>query len=216
VRHFYEHTAAYRMDVWAKSSFPANIGLWLLVTTISRKVNQLNFPLHVLETAKGMDSEIVLLRDAAGAVRYAGWYRQLVDTGRVIYTGFYMVTHTPHRGTPAVKVVFPMPHGNATVILRPQLDREGNFELSSDGTAFGDVGFYRINARPDGLLQVWRVRTLKEHFKVYVDAAGVLRCDHQVRFLGMQVLHLHYRIELMKTAEAAESRGAVADLLAHP
>ena len=41
---------------------PGKIGLWLLVTTISRKVNQLNFPLHALATAKGIDSEIVLLR----------------------------------------------------------------------------------------------------------------------------------------------------------
>ena len=119
--------------------------------------------MRILETAKGMDSKIVLLRDAAGAVRYAGWYRKLVDTGRVIYTGFYMVGHTPHGEKPAVKVVFPMPHGNATVILRPSLDRNGEFELSSAGQAFGDVGFY-----------------------------------HQVRFLGMPVLHLHYRIEAAK------------------
>jgi len=195
VRHFYEHTARYRMDVWAASSFPANIGLWLLVTTISRKVNQLNFPLHVLDTAKGMDSEIVLLRDRAGAVRYSGWYRKLADTGRVIYTGFYLVAHPPHDGRPAVKVVFPMPHGNATVILRPRLSADGSFELSSDGQAFGDVGFYRVNEIGAGRLRVWRIRTLKEHFRVYVDASDTLRCDHQVRFLGLQVLHLHYRIE---------------------
>ncbi len=196
VRHFYEHTARYRMDVWAESWFPASVGLWLLVTTISRKVNQLNFPLRVLETAKGMDSEIVLLRDSAGALRYSGWYRRLVDTGRVIYTGFYLTTHPPHRGRPAVKVVFPMPHGNATVILAPRLNAAGEFELSSDGQAFGDVGFYRIDVPAPGKLRVWRVRTLKEHFRVYVDDADVLRCDHRVRFLGLQVLHLHYRIEL--------------------
>jgi len=199
VRHFYEHTARYRMDVWAEAAFPANIALWLLVTTISRKVNQLNFPLRVLETAKGMDSEIVLLRDLQGGVRYAGWYRRLVDTGRVIYTGFYMVNRTPVGDRPAVKVVFPMPHGNATVILRPRLSSAGEFELSSDGQAFGDVGFYRLDEKPDGSLRVWRIRSLKEHFRVYVDAADTLRCDHQVRFLGMQVLHLHYRIEAIAT-----------------
>jgi len=195
VRHFYEHTARYRMDVWAAAAFPANIALWLLVTTISRKVNQLNFPLRVLESAKGMDSEIVLLRDQLGGVRYAGWYRRLVDTGRVIYTGFYLVDRTPSDDRPAVKVVFPMPHGNATVILRPRLNAAGEFELSSDGHAFGDVGFYRIDEQADGSLRVWHIRTLKEHFRVYVDAAGTLRCDHEVRFLGMRVLHLHYRIE---------------------
>jgi hypothetical protein len=195
VRHFYEHTAGYRMDVWAESAFPANIGLWLLVTTISRKVNQLNFPLRVLETAKGMASEIVLLKDSAGHVHYSGWYRKLVESGRVIYTGFYMLGRAPFRDEPAVKVVFPMPQGNATVILRPELTKSGDFELSSDGAAFGDVGFYRVQRRDGERLRVWRVRTLKEHFRVYVDDTGTLRCDHRVNFLGLRVLHLHYRIE---------------------
>jgi hypothetical protein len=195
VRHFYEHTARYRMDVWAEAAFPANIALWLLVTTISRKVNQLNFPLRLLETARGMDSEIVLLRDELGSVRYAGWYRKLVDTGRAIYTGFYMVTRTPIADRAAVKVVFPMPHGNATVILRPRLGENSEFELSSAGRCFGDVGFYRVDRRPDGRLRVWHIRSLKEHFRVYVDAADTLRCDHQVHFLGLRVLRLHYRIE---------------------
>jgi hypothetical protein len=195
VRHFYEHTAGYRMDVWAEAPFPASIALWLLVTTISRQVNQLNFPLRVLETAKGMDSEIVLLRDKLGGVRYAGWYRKLVDTGRVIYTGFYMVHRTPIGDRPAVKVVFPMPHGNATVLLRPRLSATDEFELSSEGQAFGDAGFYRIDRKRDGSLRVWRIRTLREHFRVYVDAADTLRCDHLVRFLGLSMLRLHYRIE---------------------
>ena len=39
------------------------------------------------------------------------------------------------------------------------------------------------------------LRTLKERFRVYVDDQGTLRCDHTVRFLGLPVLHLHYRIE---------------------
>lgn len=72
VRHFYEHTAAYRMDVWSDTFFPGNIGLWLLVTTISRKVDQLNFPTHALAAAKGIDSEIVHLKSTDGRVRYAG------------------------------------------------------------------------------------------------------------------------------------------------
>jgi len=195
IRHFYEHTARYRMDVWAETAFPANLALFLLVTTISRKVNQLNFPLRMLETAKGMASEIVLLRDSRGHIRYAGWYRRLIETGRAIYTGFYLVGRTPIDDRPAVKVVFPMPHGNATVILRPRSSASGDFELTSDGRAFGDVGFYRLDRKPDGTLRVWHVRSLKEHFRLYVDAAGTLRCDHRIRFVGMPVLHLHYRIE---------------------
>jgi len=201
VRHFYEHTAAYRMDVWSDTFFPGKIGLWLLVTTISRKVNQLNFPLHALATAKGIDSEIVLLKDHKGAVRYAGWYRRLMDMGRTLYTGFYMTERVPHCDNPCVKVVFPMPNGNATVILRPSIEEKGHLRLSSKGARFGDAGFYRLHNLGEDRLLVWRVSTLHEEFRVYVDDANVLRCDHSVRFLGMPVLHLHYRIE--RTGEAS-------------
>jgi hypothetical protein len=195
VRDFYEHTAEFRMDVWAETRFPMNLGLWLLVTTISRKVNQLNFPLRALDTARGMDSEIVLLREPAGRVRYAGWYRRLADSGRVIYTGFYMTERVPHCARPCVKVVFPMPEGNATVVLRPSVDERGEFRLSSEGERFGDAGFYRVQRGSDGRVRVWRIASLKEFFRVYVDSAGTLRCDHNVRFWGLPVLNLHYRIE---------------------
>jgi hypothetical protein len=200
VRDFYEHTAQYRMDVWAESSFPASIGLWLLVTTISRKVNQLNFPLGALETARGMESEIVLLREPEGRVRYAGWYRKLSSSGLVIYTGFYMTERVPECLRPCVKVVFPMPEGNATVVLRPSLDARGNLELSSDGRRFGDAGFYRVQRGSGRNIWVWRVTSLKEFFRVYVDDEGTLRCDHAVRFLGLPVLALHYRIERKRPA----------------
>src|SRR5262249_35159480 len=45
VREFYERTSEFSMDVWSQTYLPASIGLTLLVTTISRQVNQLNFPL---------------------------------------------------------------------------------------------------------------------------------------------------------------------------
>ena len=88
-----------------------------------------------------------------------------------------------------------MPQGNATVILRPSIDADGALELSSEGAAFGDVGFYRVQRRDAERLRVWRIRSLKEFFRVYVDESGTLRCDHRVRFLGLPVLRLHYRIE---------------------
>jgi len=202
IRHFYEQTAAYRMDVWSDSFFPGKIGLWLLVTTISRKVDQLNFPLHALATAKGVDSEVVLLKNRDGSVRYAGWSRRLIEPNRTIYTGFYMTEHAPQCNNPCVKVVFPMPNGNATVILRPSVEEHGHLRLSSAGARFGDAGFYRIHHLDNDRILVWRVSTLREQFRVYVDDAGVLRCDHSVRFLGMPILHLHYRIE--RAREAAD------------
>jgi hypothetical protein len=127
-------------------------------------------------------------------VRYTGWFRSIAESHAVLYTGFYMTEHSPGEGRPCVKVVFPMPRGNATVMLRPEADG-GALILDSSGRAFGDAGFYRVQARGGGeRLQVWHIRTLKEHFRVYVDDAGTLRCDHRVRFLGMPVLSLHYKM----------------------
>jgi hypothetical protein len=59
VREFYERTTNFAMDVWSQTYFPAKLVLWLLVKTISRQVNQLNFPLSPLDTARGINSEII-------------------------------------------------------------------------------------------------------------------------------------------------------------
>lgn len=193
IRAFYEQTHAYRLDSWATTYFPARLALWLLVTTISRRVEQLNFPLDGLETAQGMTSEIALFRDAAGALKYTGWLRTLQSSGNVVYTGFYLTERPPRAAGRYVKVVFPMPAGNATVFLRPENDAADGLRLVSDGGGFGDAGFYRVQ-RARGGLRVWYIRSLKEHFRLYVDAAGEVRCDHRVRFLGLPVLTLHYRM----------------------
>jgi hypothetical protein len=193
IRDFYQRTHAFRLDTWATTYFPARVALWLLVTTISRRVEQLNFPLDGLETAHGMTSEIALMHDTGGALRYTGWLRKLQRTGNVIYSGFYMTTTPPLLGGACVKVVFPMPNGNATVLLRPDHDGESGLRLESAGRAFGDVGFYRVQREGTGL-RVWRIASLHESFRLYVDAEDSVRCEHEVTFLGLRVLTLHYRI----------------------
>lgn len=194
VRELYEHTTRFAMDVWSKTYFPTNVGLFLLVTTISRQVDQLNFPLSPLDTALGMSSEVISLRKPDGTVKYTGWFRTLGTEARVLYTGFYMVESTPNEPCPCVKVVFPMPHGNATVLLRAGINSDGSLTLDSSGRKFGDAGFYRVDARGTDRARIWHIKSLKEYFHVYVDDRGVLRCDHTVRFLGMPVLKLHYKI----------------------
>jgi hypothetical protein len=192
IRDFYEDTAAYRLDTWATAYFPARLALWLLVTTISRRVQQLDLPLDGLDTAKGITSEIILLREAAGAIRYTGWFRRRAYDGRVLYTGFYMTQRVPDGDRPCVKAVFPMPGGNATVILRPENDGTG-LRLSSAGAGFGDAGFYRLQRSGDRV-RVWRVAHLHDTFHLYVDQDDAVRGDHEIRFLGMGVITLHYRM----------------------
>ncbi len=83
---------------------------------------------------------------------------------------------------------------NATVILAPGHDEAGRFTLTSAGRSLGDAGFYRVLDLDDGRLKVSHITSLREHFTVYRDDDGELRCDHLVRFLGMTMLRLHYRV----------------------
>jgi hypothetical protein len=62
------------------------------------------------------------------------------------------------------------------------------------GKRFGDPGFYRVLELDTERLKVRYLKTLVERFDVYTDEGRVLRCDHQVRFLGITMLRLHYRI----------------------
>jgi hypothetical protein len=193
-RDFYEHTSDYSMDVWSQTYFPAKIVLWILVKTISRQVNQLNFPLSPLDTSRGIISEIISMRRPDQSIRYTGWFRRFAHDDAVLYTGFYMTEMSPSLKVPCMKVVFPMPNGNATVLLRPELLPDGSLLLDSSGRHFGDAGFYRVQAVGTECLRVWHIRSLKERFHMYVDEAGILRCDHTIRFLGLPCLSLHYKL----------------------
>jgi hypothetical protein len=195
VRHFYEHTAQYHVEVWSEAAFMTRPFLWFLVTFVSRRMDQLNFPVSSLEVSRGMVSEVLQLVDrATQKVVYTGWLRKLVRTGRVIYVGFYSLGQPAQATGPCVKVTFPLPLGSSTVFLRPEVQPDGSFKLISSGSRFGDPGFYRMVETDAEHWKVRYIRTLKEMFHVWVDEAGTLRTDHTVRFLGMAVLRLHYKL----------------------
>lgn len=194
IRHFYEHAGEYQLDVWSEVSLTGRFFLWLLVEFISRRMDQLNFPISSLEVAKGMTSEVVqLVEPATGRVVNTGWLRRLKSSGLVIYAGLYSPTQLPDEAGPSVKVTFPC-RGSANVYLNPVAHPDGSFGLVSSGSTFGRTGFYRmIDGGPDHYI-VRHVRSLREVFHVYVDAEGVLRTDHTVFFLGLSIIRLHYKM----------------------
>lgn len=194
IRHFYEHTSLYHLDVWSEATLVARPFLWLLVTLVSRRMEQLNFPVSSLETSRGMSSVILQLVDDAGRPVYSGWLRKLISTGRIVYVGFYTTGQPPGYGGTCVKVTFPVPLGSATVFLRPEAKPDGSFTLTSSGTRFGEPGFYRMLEVDAQRWKVRYLRTLREFFHVWLDDQGALRTDHVVRFLGLTVLRLHYKL----------------------
>src|SRR5207247_2259436 len=132
VRDFYERTARFRLAVAARWS-PLFLPLaWLLVGAVSRRIGQLNFPLGAGETAAGTPSRGWRLCDpATGRTAHAGWLRTQAAAGHAVYVGLYGVARPPGEAGPCVRVVFPLPHGSSTVLLRPSVEADGAFGLSS-------------------------------------------------------------------------------------
>jgi len=194
IRHFYEHAAAYHLEVWTEVSLLGRFFLWLLVEFISRRMEQLNFPISSLEVAKGMSSEVVqLLEPVSGRIVYTGWLRRLKSSGHVIYAGLYSTVQVPGEPNPCVKVTFPC-NGSANVYLCPVAHPDGSFGLDSSGSAWGRSGFYRIVRSGPEHRRVRYVKTLHELFHVYVDDEGVLRTEHIISFLGLTIIRLHYKM----------------------
>jgi hypothetical protein len=208
IRHFYEHAAEYHLEVWSEVYFVGRFFLWLLVEFLSRRMDQLNFPISSLELAKGMTSEVVQLYEpATERVVSTGWLRRMKSTGRVIYAGIYSTIRIPREENPCVKVTFPC-RGSANVYLRPVAHADGSFGLDSSGSGFGKSGFYRlVESRPEH----WRVRnfaTLHELFRVYVDPEGVLRTDHKISFVWLTILRLHYKMTPLSEQKSRSSEPA--------
>jgi hypothetical protein len=196
IRDFYEHTSCYRLEAWSEAGLWTRAFLWGLTRFVSRRMDQLNFPVSSLELAGGMSSCILpVVEPATGKRVYTGWLRRLSVSGLVIYTGLYSVERPAGFPDPCVKVSFPVPYGSATVFLRPESRPDGSFELISSGSGFGQPGFYRMDEVDAGHWKVRYIKTLREHFHVYVDREGTLRTQHTVRFLGFTVLRLIYKMD---------------------
>ncbi|HLW51397.1 MAG TPA: hypothetical protein VKW06_01020 [Candidatus Angelobacter sp.] len=200
IRDFYEHTAAYDLDAWSQVGALAKPLLWGLVTLVSRRMDQLVFPLSPLELSGGMSNEIVEMTDRAGRRVYTGWRRTLVRKNSIIYAGLYSTAVPPNYGRPCVRVTFPVRRGSAAVILRPEVGENGSLKLIAEGRKFGDPGFYRIVKTGPSRCAVRYIPQLRERFHVYVAPDGILRTEHNIRMLGTPVVSLHYKMPAAKGA----------------
>lgn len=200
---FYQETSAYELDAWAEWCGLFRPFGWLLAVLFSRRLQQLNVPLSALDTSKGLTNEVLHLNDpSTGTTSHKVWYRRLLSTGNVLYAGFYSVCHVPNQPAPCVKVVFPLPNGNAIVIMRTECRPDGSFVVTSAGRGFGDPGFYFTIHGDTGNAWARYVRALRESIHVYPAENGDVRADHVLTFFHMTFLRLHYRMRrLPETAD---------------
>lgn len=192
---FYEKTSNYHFEVWSEWRGLFKPFGWLLSVIFSKRLQQLNLPLSALDSAKGIESHIIKLNDKVSRQnKWTVWYRILKSTNNVIYSGVYTTCELPNKPGKFLKVVFPLPNGNATVIMRREVLPDGSLLLTSDGKKFGDNGFYFTLT--DHKTKHWArfVRSMHEWIKVYVDKEKVLRADHNLYFYGFPFLNLHYKM----------------------
>ena len=111
----------------------------------------------------------------------------------VLYAGAYSTCRVPNYNGECVKVVFPLPNGNAMVIMRPVAHPDGSFSVVSHGERFGDPGFYFTVHSPRGVRARY-LKTLRESIKVYCAEEHTVRADHVLSLWRLTFLRLHYRM----------------------
>jgi hypothetical protein len=195
VTDFYINTSNYDFEVWSEwRGFFRPFGK-ILSLIFSKRLQQLNLPLSSMETAKGLKSQIIKLKDReTKETKWTVWYRIINSTNDVIYSGVYTTCNNPNYDVPLLKVVFPLPNGNASVVMRKTIEPDGSLLLSSDGKKFGDNGFYFTLTNNKGKYWARFVRSMHEWIRVYEDDENELRADHILNFYGMRFLSLHYKM----------------------
>ena len=139
---FYEKTADYDLKLNVKWNPFFKIFGYLVNRLFSQRINQLNIPTENIKESENLLSEIIeLISNENQELKYTIWLRKFKSTGKVIYSGIYTTCTLPSSKT-CIKAIFPLPKGNATVILKPSVGDKNELILDSSGVKFGDAGFY--------------------------------------------------------------------------
>lgn len=194
---FYKNTARYSLNLdiqWNPLFRPFGS---LVNRLYGDRLRQLNFPMNPLEMAQGITSEVVTLRDhVTHEIKYTVWYRTIKSNGRVLFSGIYATCILPS-GKACVKVTFPLPRGNATVILEPKIDSIGSLRLLSSGKKFGDPGFYFLLSDSKGGYWAQYIRSFRENLTLFINKRGQLQAKHVLTLWGLWVVRFQY--DLLRT-----------------
>ncbi|MGB1042056.1 MAG: hypothetical protein ACPGU6_01565 [Tenacibaculum sp.] len=190
---FYENTSNYEFELNTKwNPFFKFLG-YLLKILFSNRIEQLNIPMNNSKDAKGMKSDIIHLIDKkTKKTKRTIWLRTFKETKQVIYSGVYETCVIPN-GTTCIKAMFPLPNGNATVILQPIIGENGELILKSAGTKIGDSGFYFLLKDKNDNLWTKYIKSFKDNLTVSFNN-GKITANQVLTFYGLRVLTFDYKI----------------------
>ncbi|MDX8554211.1 hypothetical protein MK851_11330 [Tenacibaculum sp. 1B UA] len=191
---FYENTSSYEFELKTKWNPIFKFLGYLLKILFSNRIEQLNIPMNNSKNTKGMNSNIIQLIDKkTKKVKRTIWLRTFKKTEQVVYSGVYETCTIPN-GTTCIKAIFPLPNGNATVILQPSVGSNGELSLKSVGRKIGDSGFYFLLKDKNGNLWTKYIKSFKDNLIVSFND-GKIKANQTLKFYGLRVLNFKYNIK---------------------
>jgi hypothetical protein len=198
---FYEYTATHDLLVYPEWQSGFRF-LARIYKQISKRVGQMNFPIHPDSDETQISSLIVPLSDALDRrEKVRGWIRIYTKTGEAVYVAAYSShEYQKHR---YMNIAFPLPGGNLTSILRLATTEtnKGGVVLSSFSTRQGDQGVYFANRLLPIRLPINETIEVFPEGVVYENypanfPVGTILAKHTMWLFGIHFLTLHYSIKM--------------------
>lgn len=190
---FYEKTADYDLSFTVTWNPVFKLSGVMVNKLFSNRINQLNIPTKNINTSEVITSEIITLSDPKGnEVKYTIWFRTIQSTGQVIYSGVYG-TCKLLSGKIGIKAVFPLPKGNATVIMSASVGKNGELILDASGKRFGDAGFYFLLNDSKGNYWSKYVSSFRDRLTL-TEESDQITAEQILTLWHKRVLQLNYKI----------------------
>lgn len=190
---FYEKTSEFDLELnvnW--NPFFKIFGI-LVNRLFSNRINQLNIPTENIDNAKSLISEIITLSDPqTNEIKYTVWFRTFRSSGKVVYSGIYSTCKLPS-GKTCIKAIFPLPKGNATVIMTPSVGANGELILDSSGKRFSDAGFYFLLNDSKGNYWAQFIRSFRDRLTLHTKNDGIM-AEQTLTLWGLRVAIFTYEI----------------------
>lgn len=191
---FYENTARYELYFSVKWNPLFKVFGLVVSTLFSNRLRQLNIPTANSKEFHALQSELITLAEGGSTeVKYTFWFRSIKSSGQPLYSGVYGISTLPS-GKTCIKAVFPLPNGNATVLMTPSVGKDGELVLESSGKKFGDAGFYFLLKDSQGDYWAQYIRSFHDRL-ILRSTNGDLSAEQVLTLWGKEVLRFNYKIE---------------------
>jgi hypothetical protein len=190
---FYEKTADYDLKLNVKWNPFFKIFGYLVNRLFSQRINQLNIPTENIKESENLLSEIIeLISNENQELKYTIWLRKFKSTGKVMYSGIYTTCTLPSSKT-CIKAIFPLPKGNATVILKPSVGDKNELILDSSGVKFGDAGFYFLLNDTKGNYWSQYIKSFTDKL-IVIEESDNLVARQTLKLWNIKVANFEYRM----------------------